>query len=162
MFQSSSSPKADAISSSKSSTLYKSVSILIQPEGWMLYYLIKLSSLYLLFHPHPARRLDAIRVVVGQPPHTKCFILIQPEGWILCSCTIPSLKASCFILIQPEGWMLWTDCKANRLLQVSILIQPEGWMLRLPSLYLLWLHYVSILIQPRLDAMLCRQKVSIF
>ena len=107
------------------------VSILIQPEGWML-------------SKEDGRRLIPIRV----------SILIQPEGWMLCDSgkdkddagkfqSSSSPKAGCY----PLPWSAWryqprfqssSSPKAGcyylllckfLLRQVSILIQPEGWML---------------------------------
>ncbi len=110
------------------------VSILIQPEGWML---------------QRIKYLNRVLKLVS--------ILIQPEGWMLRMgvCYQSMLLAGVSILIQPEGWMLlylcgsarWTiPCfnphparrldattySVNKIILcaiVSILIQPEGWML---------------------------------
>ena len=82
MFQSSSSPKAgcNAYLNFKFDTFL--VSILIQPEGWMQFQFLMEELLLNRFNPHPARRLDAIKIISEFVEWLTVSILIQPEGWM--------------------------------------------------------------------------------
>src|SRR5437667_44709 len=61
------------------------VSILIQPEVWMLQIRIFRENQFRpCFNPHPTRRLDATEAAMDGPALAlPVSILIQPEGWML-------------------------------------------------------------------------------
>ena len=83
------------------------VSILIQPEGWMLSLTSITTAIASGFNPHPARRLDAIFCSSVKLSKEYVSILIQPEGWMLSEALdAPCVAKIVSILIQPEGWML--------------------------------------------------------
>ena len=86
--------------------LFFCVSILIQPEGWMLRGKRRTRLIRSRFNPHPARRLDATHGA----PRPYSIGMFQSSS---------SPKAGCY------------DIGGNTIAAglVSILIQPEGWML---------------------------------
>ena len=153
-FQSSSSPKAGCYAQQRRSRLCQHVSILIQPEGWMLLEGWCKMIWYIRFNPHPARRLDAIRFHDGVRHHHHVSILIQPEGWMLYYKAITLPIATCFnphparrldaiSRLSTSSDALWFQSSSSPkagcytylydscsfAAAVSILIQPEGWML---------------------------------
>src|SRR5207249_3471253 len=109
-FQSSSNPKVGCYVRNFNPEIRTArVSILIQPEGWMLRRrgtapISARSS----FNPHPTRRLDATRRHAGDNVVGPVSLLIQPEGWMLRAGAAGGARgaAGVSILIQPEGWML--------------------------------------------------------
>ncbi len=107
-FQSSSSPKAGCYYKALGYLPKDFVSILIQPEGWMLQLTCVQAQTTPLFQS-------------SSSPKAGCYPLVMRV----------SGKHCVSILIQPEGWMLQGDHAGKTgWVYVSILIQPEGWMLR--------------------------------
>ena len=93
-FQSSSSPKAGCYVDILFCCVIAPVSILIQPEGWMLWASEIEEWLQSSFNPHPARRLDAMIIEA-----------ISASKDLFQSSSSP--KAGCYAKSGSETWRVW-------------------------------------------------------